>query len=691
MKKRFPWFEILLAIVFLSIQVYAATSEGYNLANYWFIRDDAYYYYKVAQNISEGHGSTFDNVHLTNGYHPLWLVICIPIFALARFNIILPLRVLLIVMSLFSLFTAILLYRMIGTALSPPLGMLAALYWSFDYFMQSTYYQAGLESGVALLCTVGLVFMLYRFEKTWRQDRPNLTKIAEFGVLAVLVTFSRLDSIFFCAVIGIWLVFRGSPIRYLLPLDVLIITLSAPLAFISRLGIAGYYDSASAALIMIIAGLIIKIPTFYLVGLYQPPSSWNFRRILRNTFLAAGAGSALLAVITLAGNAVHLFPVFSRIILLIDGGLTFTFLLLSRLLVFAFKDPARRAQSKSVLNDLKVHWRDWLKEGSLFYGLLGGFLALYMFWNKLVFGTFTPVSGQIKRWWASPSVGALGGGAKSISSFLMLDPSSDYNAWRPVTSYLNEWLNALFSQDALNKFNWEQIFLAALGILILLLGALLWSRRRRSIRYLVRAGMLPLAIGSFLQVLSYSITGYVMPKEWYWLTEQIFVVLALVLILDALFSWPFRKWPKSKILVWGLVALYGLPLTFAYCQFTYLEMEHGYVEAGPPYLQAATYLEKFTVPGDVLGMTGGGNVAYFLPDRTVFNMDGLINSYAYFQSLQVGRGSDYLYQSGMRYVFANPGLLAASPYRGQYANRLQIIDDTWGGKFFMRFLPRPTP
>ena len=81
MRKQFSWFETALIIVILSAYIYAACSDAFNLPNRWFIRDDAYYYYKVAQNISEGHGSTFDGINPTNGYHPLWMLICIPIFA----------------------------------------------------------------------------------------------------------------------------------------------------------------------------------------------------------------------------------------------------------------------------------------------------------------------------------------------------------------------------------------------------------------------------------------------------------------------------------------------------------------------------------------------------------------------------------------------------------------------------------
>jgi hypothetical protein len=41
--------------------------------------DDAYYYFRIAENIAGGAGSSFDGVSSTNGYQPLWLLILIPI------------------------------------------------------------------------------------------------------------------------------------------------------------------------------------------------------------------------------------------------------------------------------------------------------------------------------------------------------------------------------------------------------------------------------------------------------------------------------------------------------------------------------------------------------------------------------------------------------------------------------------
>ena len=37
--------------------------------------DDAFYYFGIARNVAHGHGSTFDGINPTNGYHPLWMLI----------------------------------------------------------------------------------------------------------------------------------------------------------------------------------------------------------------------------------------------------------------------------------------------------------------------------------------------------------------------------------------------------------------------------------------------------------------------------------------------------------------------------------------------------------------------------------------------------------------------------------------
>jgi hypothetical protein len=46
--------------------------------------DDAFYYLQVARNVATGSGSTFDGIYPTNGYHPLWCWLLVPLHLLIR-------------------------------------------------------------------------------------------------------------------------------------------------------------------------------------------------------------------------------------------------------------------------------------------------------------------------------------------------------------------------------------------------------------------------------------------------------------------------------------------------------------------------------------------------------------------------------------------------------------------------------
>jgi putative effector of murein hydrolase len=689
MRKKLPWFEIALAVVFLSATLYAAFSDAYNLPNRWFIRDDAYYYYKVAQNISEGRGSTFDGIHPTNGYHPLWLVICIPIFALARFDIILPLRILAIVTGLLQLGSAILLYRLIKHTLSEPAAVLAACFWAFHTYILVFLYKTGVESCITIFLVLVLLHALYRLELTWRNRQPSLGQIAGIGVLAILVTFGRLDLIFFSLIVGIWVVFRASPLRYLLPLDMLAIIVSTVAAFLARLGFAAYYDVSDTVLIMLGTALVCKIPVFYFAGLYEAPSSWRAGHILSRLLLGTAAGSLLLAVILLAGSTVGNLPPLSRAVLLLDAVFTFALALLIRLVAYAFRIQSAAVSRYSPLSELKTHWKNWTKEGAAFFGVVGGTLSAFMLWNRLLFGTFTPVSGQIKHWWGMFTHSIYGTSASSWLTFFAANPFSDFNAWAPPTASISTFSNRLLYVEGTGFGNprWQMNFLILLLGCALVVLAIPVFRKRSSVRAVVQTGMIPLFVGSWLQILSYNVTGYASPKEWYWLLEPVLLVLVGAMLVMVLSDLVIRRWAFARAALWVIVSWYGLHGAYAYWRDAYALNPYGLHTANTPYTPVISFLEANTEPGALIGMTGGGNVGYLMPSRTIVNMDGLISSYEYFQALKAGTGADYLYDTGMRYVFANPTLLAANPYRGQFSDRLELLVD-WGGKDLMRLLPK---
>ena len=94
--------------------------------------DDSFYYYRIAQHLSEGSFSTFDGITRTNGYHPLWML-CIPpiywifdsesaLFAIKAFEIMLvsTASCLVVLAARLARLSWILLFAILSTFLTNP-------------------------------------------------------------------------------------------------------------------------------------------------------------------------------------------------------------------------------------------------------------------------------------------------------------------------------------------------------------------------------------------------------------------------------------------------------------------------------------------------------------------------------------------------------------------------------------------
>ena len=554
--KRLPWFEVTIVIALLGINGYAAFSDAYNLPNNWFTRDDAYYYFKVAQNISEGHGSTFDGINPTNGYHPLWMLVCIPIFALARFDLILPLRILIILLAGLRAATSILLYHLLRKVIARPIAMLGALYWAFNMYIHWTAYQQGLETGLAAFCLVLFLYLLQRFERDRKIASPKgtmsvpLKQIATLAVAATLVTFSRLDMVFLAGIFGFWIVFRDRPLHYLLPLDSLLLTLSLTGAFIFRIGLPDYYLYANTAIIALAISFALKIPAFYFLGLYDHPKTYSTFYLIRQSVIAITLSNiAMLAILLGLTSLGFVEGSFPRTVPIIDGIFSLGLVIASRWIISLFSQKPKD-KSSSPLETLKSNWAVWLREGSVFYGILGGSLGLYMLWSKFAFGTASPVSGQIKRWWGSFGSRVYGGAARSPLSFFGIDSESDFNAWSPITNLVGKWNGRI--QMVTIPINYDLRYFLMLSLLLIALGLLLFLNRKRSARILHDLAIIPLLAGSFLQIIQYNISGYSAPKEWYWVSEMVFITLAGALLLDIL-TQRIRRIPSAYVSIYLIV------------------------------------------------------------------------------------------------------------------------------------------
>jgi len=161
-------------------------------------------------------------------------------------------------------------------------------------------------------------------------------------------------------------------------------------------------------------------------------------------------------------------------------------------------------------------------------------------------------------------------------------------------------------------------------------------------------------------------------------------VIVLSIILGLLYQL-IRKLPFAQKIVWIVAVVYGAYLGSSYWSNIRANMTHHEWAAGDPYMDMVAFLEQNTEPGSVIGMTGGGNVSYFIKDRTIINMDGLINSYTYFELLKNKEAGKYLADEGMNYVMANLSILDGLPYRGQYNDYLERQDIKFGGKNLARY------
>lgn len=677
----------------IGVHIYASISAPHNFPSRWFTRDDAYYYFKVAQNISEGRGSTFDGINLANGYHPLWMLVCIPIFSLARFDLILPLRILMLVMASISALTSILIFRLLKNVAGLPAAILASSFWAFSLEVHSIVTQQGMETGIVALSMVLFLIILQKLEPK-QQIQPR--DLAYLGLAALFVLFSRLDGIYFILVAGIWVIFRRHPIRYMLPVDLLLAFFVIVGAFIQRASLKAYLGGFDESAI-IMAGITFVIQTivFYFTGLYSRPASLQPLHIVIISLVGVTLSMALSSVVMFLLAAFSRYDLPRAVPIFYFAGMLILTLITRFGLRFISPWPVTLSRGIKPNEGFLAgtnHVRaaieplgKWLHDGLIYYGIVGGGLVGYMGINQLLFGTVLPVSGQIKRWWGSLPNDVYGGAAKSFLDVYGIDPNNS-QAWSLFTNPITAWAKNL----TVNSSNFDGWYWYIFLTIILFAFAVFFLDRRKTFPKIFRIGLIPLLVGAELHAFMYGALAYSAKQEWYWVMQM----LALVFLGSLVFSALFDLLPTNKLfrlasyLLVGIASLY-LAITFTVELVGRMPMTDSL--AGEPYMDTLPILEGFTEPGALIGMTGGGNTGYFITNRTIINMDGLINSYAYFQAMQNDQAGKLLAKEGMGYIFANRYIITNSlPYSTQFSDAELIAiknAPVYGQKELMRYTP----
>ena len=164
--------------------------------------EDGFYYFKIAQHVAQGSGSTFDGVNLTNGYHPLWLLTLTPLFWLTASPATALTLAVLLQAVLFAM-TVGLIYIIARFSLKQSAATVAALLWVLFTYQTAL---GGLEFS---LQAVGVLLSAYLYLGWFARKMPQPAYLyLILGILLSLTILARLDTVFLAGIIGAVMVRR---------------------------------------------------------------------------------------------------------------------------------------------------------------------------------------------------------------------------------------------------------------------------------------------------------------------------------------------------------------------------------------------------------------------------------------------------------------------------------------------------
>jgi hypothetical protein len=155
--------------------------------------DDSFYAFEIARNIAAGHGSTFDGLHPTNGYQPLYVLLLVPLYWVFGGHPIAPIYVALVGSALLNVLTGWILFRLVRRYASDAAAFFALVLWSFGpaIVRQSV---NGLETSLAMfLLAACLDVYLNLFRARGSERRAAVT----LGALLGLAVLARVDAVLF--------------------------------------------------------------------------------------------------------------------------------------------------------------------------------------------------------------------------------------------------------------------------------------------------------------------------------------------------------------------------------------------------------------------------------------------------------------------------------------------------------------
>ncbi|MFB6225534.1 MAG: glycosyltransferase family 39 protein, partial [Candidatus Paceibacteria bacterium] len=156
-----------------------------------FLTDDAFYYYSIARNVVMGEGVVFSSGNPTNGFHPLYLIILVPLFDLLyQYGINAPVYASLIILSVFTVGTSFFIYQVCKELVGGFAGIVGTIIWLFNPYIIKVSL-AGTETPIQIFFISVLTWYLVSINFS----EINNKNIVIIGALLGLIFLSRMDGV----------------------------------------------------------------------------------------------------------------------------------------------------------------------------------------------------------------------------------------------------------------------------------------------------------------------------------------------------------------------------------------------------------------------------------------------------------------------------------------------------------------
>jgi len=195
---------IFLLIIFAAVilRIYILSLDMNILLDQGLVQDDAFYYYVIAHHIIEQGQSSFDGINLTNGYHPLWQAITLPVFYFSHGNA--AVRTILGIASFLDLISIFIFYKILQRVIKNKYVILTGVaILAFHGTIIRTWFN-GLETALSIF---SLLWLLHQFVCIRQAGTTSLKDHLWLGVIAAISFLSRTDNaiIIFCIFLFLYL------------------------------------------------------------------------------------------------------------------------------------------------------------------------------------------------------------------------------------------------------------------------------------------------------------------------------------------------------------------------------------------------------------------------------------------------------------------------------------------------------